>query len=267
MVAPGKKKSTFVVDEEIYKRIRILSIERDVDISVIIEEAMREKVQREYPDYKPPVSVLQQQQPQPQQQQQPKQTQRQEQPQEPQQLQIQQSQQPQYQNTDPPKQGTIDPYPNPEMNPVVLNIEMPEIEYPITKEEILKLPGGKLAQLINTELLRKFNRSYQEILVVSKITYDLIKMLPNKKYNSKQELKEAIRGTYNKNDNELKRLCSGRDAISVNISDSLLIGINDRNLELLERNAKLFELFENLSEDEKELISGLKPPSSASPTK
>ncbi len=52
----------FLVDEEVYKRIRILAIERNVDISVIIEEAMREKVQREYPDYRPPVSVLQQQQ-------------------------------------------------------------------------------------------------------------------------------------------------------------------------------------------------------------
>jgi hypothetical protein len=50
MVQPGKIKSTFMVDAEVYKGIRILAIERDVEVSTIIEEAMREKLEREYPE-------------------------------------------------------------------------------------------------------------------------------------------------------------------------------------------------------------------------
>jgi hypothetical protein len=69
MILYNKVKSTFMVDGEIYKRIRILAIERNVEVSTIIEEAMREKLEREYPHYQPPISQQQQQSQQPQSQQ------------------------------------------------------------------------------------------------------------------------------------------------------------------------------------------------------
>jgi hypothetical protein len=40
-----------MVDGEVYKRIRILAIERNMEVSALIEEAMREKLEREYPQY------------------------------------------------------------------------------------------------------------------------------------------------------------------------------------------------------------------------
>ena len=53
MVDPDKMKSTFMVNKEVYKRIRILALERNMEVSAIIEEAMREKLERDFPDYKP----------------------------------------------------------------------------------------------------------------------------------------------------------------------------------------------------------------------
>jgi hypothetical protein len=42
-----------MVDAEVYKRIRILALERNMEVSAIIEEAMREKLERDFPQYKP----------------------------------------------------------------------------------------------------------------------------------------------------------------------------------------------------------------------
>jgi hypothetical protein len=53
MVDPDKIKSTFMVNKEVYKRIRILALERNMEVSAIIEEAMREKLERDFPEYKP----------------------------------------------------------------------------------------------------------------------------------------------------------------------------------------------------------------------
>jgi hypothetical protein len=53
MILYNKVKSTFMVDGEVYKRIRILAIERNMEVSAIIEEAMREKLEREFPQYQP----------------------------------------------------------------------------------------------------------------------------------------------------------------------------------------------------------------------
>jgi hypothetical protein len=41
-------KSTIMVSEDIYKEIRILAIRKSMDISSIVEEALREKITREY---------------------------------------------------------------------------------------------------------------------------------------------------------------------------------------------------------------------------
>jgi Protein of unknown function (DUF2795) len=51
MILYNKVKSTFMVDGEVYKRIRILAIEKNMEVSAVIEEAMREKLDREYPQY------------------------------------------------------------------------------------------------------------------------------------------------------------------------------------------------------------------------
>jgi hypothetical protein len=48
MILYNKVKSTFMVDGEVYKNIRILAIQKNVEVSTIIEEAMREKLEREY---------------------------------------------------------------------------------------------------------------------------------------------------------------------------------------------------------------------------
>jgi len=53
MVDPDKIKSTFMVNKEVYKRIRILALEKSMEVSGVIEEAMREKLEREFPHYKP----------------------------------------------------------------------------------------------------------------------------------------------------------------------------------------------------------------------
>ena len=53
MVSRDRVKSTFMVDGEVYKRIRILAIEKGVEVSAVIEEAMREKLERDFPHYKP----------------------------------------------------------------------------------------------------------------------------------------------------------------------------------------------------------------------
>jgi hypothetical protein len=48
MILQNKVKSTFMVDGEVYKKIRILAIEKNMEVSAVIEEAMREKLDREY---------------------------------------------------------------------------------------------------------------------------------------------------------------------------------------------------------------------------
>ena len=78
-------------------------------------------------------------------------------------------------------------------------------------------------------------------------------IIPNKKYNTKQELQNTVREVYNKNDNELKRIHGGKDALSVNISD-YTPDLGDNENEITKK------FYESLNEGEKELIRGLKSP-------
>lgn len=68
MILQNKVKSTFMVDGEVYKKIRILAIEKNMEVSALLEEAMREKLEREYQQ---PQLQLRQQQPQSQEEQKP----------------------------------------------------------------------------------------------------------------------------------------------------------------------------------------------------
>jgi hypothetical protein len=52
MVLYNKTKSTFMVDSDIYRRIRILAINKNMEVSALIEESMREKLEREDPEYR-----------------------------------------------------------------------------------------------------------------------------------------------------------------------------------------------------------------------
>jgi phage terminase small subunit len=52
MVLYNKTKSTFMVDSDIYRRIRILAIDKNMEVSALIEESMREKLEREDPEYR-----------------------------------------------------------------------------------------------------------------------------------------------------------------------------------------------------------------------
>jgi hypothetical protein len=51
-----------MVNKEVYKRIRILALERNMEVSAVIEEAMREKLEKDFPQYKPLPPMQHQQQ-------------------------------------------------------------------------------------------------------------------------------------------------------------------------------------------------------------
>ena len=131
-VKPRNKKgfrepTSLHVDPKLWQEVRIMSVLKNVSVTEYFERALRKQIDEDNREagrqgyqvghggmYIPPPPMPSQQQQQPQQ----------------------------------PQESTVDPYPNPEYQPILLNIYMPKTKYPTTKNEILELPGWKLAQRI-----------------------------------------------------------------------------------------------------------------------